>query len=525
MQLVYDTLFIKNERFDIVPSLAESLEESPDHKTFKFKLHSGVTFHNGKPLTSADVKYTFESLISPELRSPIRGSFDKITSIETPDPLTVIFHAREPFYTFVGSLPVVGIIPENAGSEMMNAPIGSGPYRVESYREGQAVELIANQNYWKGAPQVPRVTVKVVIDNSTRQAELMSGEVDLAYNAQFDPETVRALARRDDIQVITDRGANVDYMGLNVAGPVTGSPGVRTAIALAVDRDAIIHHLLRDQARRADAIMPPEHWAFESGVRNHPYDPDLAKALLDESGFKDPDGDGPEKRFSLTLTTSTTQLSRNIASIIQEQLGRVGIDLNLQSLEFATMMDRITRGEYDLYYLRGIGFNQSPDVFQFVYHSRFQEPEFVDAIGRLRGAREERQIEQITREISSILGKRTYCPGEQVQRALMRDAGSAAELKQKYLEIARILTDRGGQNRMRYCNPEVDNWIVQAELADDPAIKKEYYSRIQKVVSIELPQIYLWYTANVLVARKRVGNIEVEPTGSWYFITKLTLNN
>ena len=115
MQLIYDTLVVKNEKFEFVGSLAESFEESVDHQTFTFHLRSGVTFHNGKPLTSADVKYTFESLLSPALKSPIRGAVDKLSSIEAPDPLTVIFHAREPFYTFIGNLPAIGIIPDGVG--------------------------------------------------------------------------------------------------------------------------------------------------------------------------------------------------------------------------------------------------------------------------------------------------------------------------------------------------------------------------------------------------------------------------
>src|SRR5688572_5434189 len=133
MQLIYDTLVVRTEKFEFVPSLAERFEESEDHKTFTFHLRSGVTFHNGKPLTSADVKYTFDSLLSPALKSPIRGALDKITAIETPDALTIIFHAKEPFHTFAANMPAIGILPEGAGTEMSTAPIGSGPYRFISY--------------------------------------------------------------------------------------------------------------------------------------------------------------------------------------------------------------------------------------------------------------------------------------------------------------------------------------------------------------------------------------------------------
>src|SRR5918911_1206163 len=208
-------------------------EESPDHQTFTFHLRQGVIFHNGKPLTSADVKYTFASIKDPATRSPIRGSVDKVTTIEVPDAQTVIFRASEPF-DLIGSLPAIGIIPEGAGTEQAAAPVGSGPYRFVSYNEGDAIHLEANPNYWDGAPSIPRVRVKVVTDNSTRQAELMSGEVDLALNAQFDPETVRALQHRSDIQVVIGDGANIGYLGANTtSSSLLGNVKVRQAVAYA----------------------------------------------------------------------------------------------------------------------------------------------------------------------------------------------------------------------------------------------------------------------------------------------------
>ena len=317
MQLIYDTLVTRNEKFELVPSLAERLDESEDHKTFTIHLRPGVVFHNGKPLTSADVKYTFDTLLSPDLKSPIRGTVDKISSIDAPDPLTVVFHAREPFYTFIGNLLAVGIIPEGAGTEIIDAPVGSGPYKFASYKEGDTVRLEAYPGYWGGAPNIPRVRIKVVTDNSTRQAELMSGEVDMAYNAQFDPETIRALGQRGDMQVVVGDGANIGYLGVNVSPTsLLSNQKLRQAIAYGIDRDVIIHRLLRDQARKANAIMPPEHWAYYHQVTVYDYDLERAKQLLDEAGLPDPDGDGPRPRLTLIMLTTTTQLSRNIASIM-----------------------------------------------------------------------------------------------------------------------------------------------------------------------------------------------------------------
>lgn len=527
MQLIYDTLVIKDESFDLIGSLAEKYEESADHKTFTFHLRSGVTFHNGKPLTSGDVKYTFDSIASPELRSPLRGAVDKISAIDAPDPLTVVFRAREPFYTFMGNLPAIGIIPSGAGSEIIDSPIGTGPYRFVSYKEGDVVRLEANRDYWAGAPNIPRVHVKVVTDNSTRQAELMSGEVDLAYNAQFDPETIRALSRRRDIQVVFGDGANIGYLGLNVSsGAQLANQKLRQAVAYGIDREVIIHRLLRDQARKANAIMPPEQRVYDSTSRVYDHDPELAKQLLDDAGFTDPDGDGPRPRLTLTMLTTTVQLSRNIAAILQDQLRRVGIQLELQSLESATLFDRLGKGQFDLYYLIGIGYNQLTDVFQFVYHSRYQDQRFNDTIARLRGTNDPAQIRRLCDQLAAILAQREYCWNAEVD-SLAEEAqsiDSPSNKKLMYLRISALLTDRGGQNRMRYCNPQVDRWIVEAEQATDHGSQLDLYHKIQETISDELPQIYLWYPANVLVARRRVGNIHLEPSGSWFFIAKLTLN-
>lgn len=528
MQLVYDTLLVKDANFELVPSLAETFTESEDHQTFTFRLRPGVSFHDGRPLTAADVKYTFQSIINPATKSPIRGAVDKITEIQTPDELTVIFRAREPFYTFAANLPAIGIIPAGAGAEMASQPVGSGPYQFISYTEGDTVRLAANPLYWGGAPHIPRVHVKFVADNSTRQAELMSGGVDLAYNSGFDPETVRALRGRRGIQVVEAEGVNVDYLGVNLSSQsLLSNRQVRQAIAYAIDREVIIKRLLRDQAKRADAILPTRHWAYAEDVKV--YEPDLerAKRLLDEAGFADPDGDGPQPRLTVTLMTNTTQITRNIASVIKEQLRQAGVNLELESFEFATLLDKVNKGQFDLYYLRAVGANHNSDVFQFVYHSRYQNPEFNETIARLRLVSDAAQMQPLLKTLDANLARREFCANAQVE-ALIRQAKEtvvAPEKKRLYLEVARLLTDRGGQNRMRYCNPQLDEWIVTAEQTNDRATKEDLYAKVQRQVAEDLPQLYLYYTANVLVASGRVSNIELDQYGSWYFISRLRLTD
>jgi len=528
MQLLYDTLMVKDEHFDFVPSLADAFKESPDHTSFTFHLRAGVRFHNGNTLSSEDVRYTFESILDPAFKSPIRGSLDKIASIQTPDSLTVVFTAREPFYTFVGNLPAIGIVPAGAGVGMADSPVGTGPYRFVSYSEADGVRLESNDEYWGGAPRIRRLLIESIPDNSTRQAALMSGEVDLAYNAQFDPETVRALASHHDLQVILRGGTNIAHVGVNLTSSILSNELVRQALSYAIDRDSIIHRLLRDQARPALSILPPEQWAYDSSLPDYDYDPERARQLLDEAGFPDPDADGPESRFTLSLMTSTNQLSRNIAAIMQDQLRRVGITLRLESLETATFFDRLAQAQFDLYYLISVGGNQSTDIFQFVYHSRYHNDQFNNSITRLSATDSPAQMQPLFEELDRILTRKDYCPNPEVDRlafeaASMSGEARARDRKRIYLTISGLLTDAGGANRSRYCDPQMDRWIEAAQQAPSRDSQLSYYHSIQEKAARDLPQVYLWYPANVLIARKRVLDIQIEPSGSWYFIRRLTL--
>src|SRR5262249_44735772 len=155
----YDTLMVKDEHFDFVPSLAEILEESPDHITFTFHLRSGVKFHNGKTLDSGDVKYTFESMLDPAFKSPIRASLDKIASIDTPARSTDVFRLSEPFDALVGNVGAIGMVPPGLGTSMADWPVGTGPYSFVSYSEADGVRLQANDLYWGGAPKIPRLLI------------------------------------------------------------------------------------------------------------------------------------------------------------------------------------------------------------------------------------------------------------------------------------------------------------------------------------------------------------------------------
>jgi peptide/nickel transport system substrate-binding protein len=188
-------------------------------------------------------------------------------------------------------------------------------------------------------------------------------------------------------------------VGLNWNDPLLRQPEVRRAIAHAIDRDALIRHLLGGAARSASGLLSPEHWAYEGEVAGYAYDPAAAKRLLDAAGHPDPDGDGPAVRFRLSYKTSTLDSRRRIGEALQAMLGAVGIGLDVRSFEWATFYDDVRRGNFQLYSLAWVGVND-PDFFFSLLHSTMTPP-----AGNNRGGYADSEIDRLT-----TLGRDTLDP-------------------------------------------------------------------------------------------------------------------
>lgn len=517
-QIVFDTLVRKNERFEFVPHLCESFTASPDARTYTFKLRSGVKTHTGRDLTSADVKYTYESIAAPELKSPVASAFSRITSIETPDPLTAVFNCREPYYQLLGDLMAIPVMIETpAGS----VPAGTGPFKILEANE-QTVELEAHDGYFLGAPKVKKLRVRVIPDNNTRELELKSGGVDLAINSGFAPDTVAKMQTDADLNVVNAPGTNIAHIGLNVNDEVLRDSKVRRALASALNRDQIIATVIQGQARTADGIMPPESWAYDAEMARTTFDLNEAKRLLDEAGHPDPDGDGPGLRFTIGFTTTNSGTAPAIAQIVQEQWKLIGVGVNAEQFERVTFFDRIGTANFDAYYIVSVGSNQTPDVFSWAYFPGYwgtDRKELDAAATKLRTAADDETAAAASAEILAILDRRGYCPSVELDELIVKaKAASGAEKRLQLLSAYDLLTSRGAGNRMRYCNPALAEDILKAERSPNRDEQLVMYKRIQKAIANERPQIYLWYTANVIVARKRVTDINIDPSGAWYFL-------
>lgn len=363
--LIFDDLLSRDDHLNVQPALAERWE-IPDPKTYIFRLRHGVRFHDGRPLTSRDVKWTFDSLLQGKIRSTKSAAYQYVDHIETPDDYTVIFHLKEPFATLLWNISdgAIGIVPYGSGSEMTEHPNGSGPFRFVSAEQDKEVILARNPDYWGTAPRLEQVHFMVVPDATTRALELRKGSADIVINA-LTADTVLTLERDPNLEVLRAPGTVLSYLTFNLRDPILKDVRVRQAIAYAIDRQPIIHYLMRDFARPAFSILPLESWAYSGDVPHYDYNPEHARQLLDHAGYPAVNG----VRFHLTMKTSTEESTRLMTAVFQQQLRAVGIALDIRTYEFATFFADITHGSFQLYSLRWVGGNEDPDIFGYVFDS------------------------------------------------------------------------------------------------------------------------------------------------------------
>jgi peptide/nickel transport system substrate-binding protein len=467
--LMFNSLVKKDEKFDYVGELASDIKRSDDNLTFTFTLRDGVKFHDGRPLTSADAKYTLDLVFSSTFAKSAsfyegigadRKSY--IKSVEAPDARTLIVTTAKPWTGLLSNLVPVAIIPKDSYATQKDRPLGTGPFKFVSYDSSQlVVDLLANPDYWDGAPHVPVVRVRVIPDTNALQAELQSGRVDIApLPTSLSPDAVKQLGQHPKLQVLQFTGSNLNLLTFNCSQPPLNDVHVRQAIAYAVDREGMIRDLLLGQGKIAHSILPEESWAYHPG-QTYSFDPAMAKKLLDEAGLKDPDGDGPKMRFEKPVVfkvSGSSVAAKNYAGVIQNYLKNVGVPISIETAELNTLFDELRRGNFQIFYGQWVGGNQDPIFFKDLF---------------------------ATSEI----------PTE----------------------------TRASRNRSRYSNKELDALIAEGVNEFDREKAKLLYQRIQDIVTRDVPVLPLWYQANIVIAQKNVGNIKVDASGDWGFMKNVTV--
>jgi len=467
--LMFNSLVRKNEKFDYVGELASDIKRSDDGLSFIFTLRDNVKFHDGRPCTSADVKYTLDLVFSSnfaksasfyEVNGNDKHSYIKL--VEAPDAKTVSITLIKPWVGLLSNLVPVAIIPKDSYESQKQHPLGTGPFKFINYDNSQQVlDLEAFPGYWDGAAQIQALRVRVISDMNALQAELRAGRVDIApMPTSLSPDAVKLLSQENNLQVQAFPGSNVVLLTLNTASAPLDNVKVRQAIAYAIDRESMIKSLLLGYAKLAHSIIPEESWAYSPGT-TYAYDPAMAKKLLDEAGFKDPDGDGPQPRFSKPIVykvSGSSAAGRNYAGVIQNYLKEVGIPVSIETAEANTMFDEVRRGHFQIFYSQWVGGNQDPIFYKDLF---------------------------ATSEIPS--------------------------------------ETRASRNRSRYSNKDLDPLLEEAVNTFDRQKGLDLYKRIQDFVTKDVPVFPLWYQSNIVISRKTVGNVQVDASGDWGFVRKLTV--
>jgi peptide/nickel transport system substrate-binding protein len=371
--LMFDTLFELDERLRVTPKLAERLDH-PTATTYIVTLRKGVRFHDGHELTAGDVVHTFRSFLDPDFVSSRKGGYRELQSVDPLDRYSVLFTLSRPFTSFPINL-IMPIVPDGAGSELAQNPVGTGPYRFVRYAVDDYVELAPFEGYHGGAPANAGLILKVVPDDIMRGLELRKGTTDLVVN-DLTPDIAFELERDHQLTMTEAPGLDYQYIGLNLLDPVLQDVRVRQALAHAIDRGAIIEYLRRGLARAATGLLPQQSWAAMSDLEPFPYDPARARTLLDEAGYHDPDGDGPAMRLHLALKiSSAVEFNRLQAAVIQQNLRDVGVELDVRTFEFATLFSDVLSGNFQMYTLQWTaGSLADPDILRRVFHSAQAPP-------------------------------------------------------------------------------------------------------------------------------------------------------
>lgn len=466
--LIFNTLVKKDERFDYVGELASDIKRADDGLTFTFTLRDGVKFHDGRAFNSADVKYTLDLLLRSDFAksaSFFEGAGDTkqgyIKSVEAPDARTVVVTLVKPWVGLLSNLVAIPIIANDSYEAQKTHPMGTGPFKFINYDNSQQVcDLEAFSEYWEGAPHLQNIRVRVIADMNALQAELQSGRVDIApMPTSLSPDAVKRLETDPNLQVKSFSGSNVILLTINTASPPLDNVKVRQAIAYSIDRQNLINSLLLGFGKIAHSIIPEESWAYSPG-QTYSYDPAAARRLLDEAGFRDPDGDGPQMRFNRPIVyklSGSSVAGRQYASVIYDQLKAVGIPIEIQTPESNTLFDELRRGNFQIAYSQWVGGNQDPIFYKDLF---------------------------ATSEIPTQA--------------------------------------RTSRNRSRYSNPELDKLVEEAVNTFDRQKAGQLYVKIQEIVSRDVPVFPLWYQSNIVIARKNVGNIQVNASGDWGFVKDLT---
>lgn len=348
---------------------------SADGLTITYKLKSGVTWSDGDPLTSKDVKFTWDLIMDPANKVNSQTGYNQIASIETPDDTTVVVKFKQLYAAALSLFSIqAAVLPAHVlegkpldGAAFNRLPEGTGPFIISEWKSADSIILDRNPKYREaGKPNLDRIVFKIIPSNEVGSAQIRTGEIDVLWN--LTEAQIPEFEQIADVALQVTPSSNIEYLGLNLsmrgmadasmAHPILGDRAVREAIASAIDRTPIVNDLLNGKSEVATSPIGLG-WAAPEGIQVPPYDPEKAKSLLDAAGWTDTNGDGIREKggtkLSLEISTPAGNQLRELSEqLLQQQFKAVGIDLVINNVPAATLFGnwaengKLKRGDFDI---------------------------------------------------------------------------------------------------------------------------------------------------------------------------------
>ena len=403
-EVVYANVFEGLTRIDeqgrVKPALGESWTRSEDATTFTFRLHKGVRFHDGKPLTAREVAFSLTRTTAPESRNAQQRLFRNIRAVEVLDPHRLRIRLNQADAQFPRNLAwgdAVIVHPDSAANNR-NKPIGTGPFRLSSWRRGANLLLVRNDDYWGKKPTLESVRFRFLPEPLAAQAALFAGEID-AFPRFPAPELLKALEKNPRFKVESGTTEGETLLALNLRKPFFQDLRVRQALAHAIDRHALIAGAMFGTAQAIGSHYPPHAADYLDLAERKPYDPQRARRLLQKSGWS-------KNIPPLTLKLPPPSYARRSGEIIAQQLEAIGIPVRIQPVAWAQWLSEVFRKhDFDL----TIVAHTEPDDMEIYareeYYFGYKSPPFRLLMEKIKATSSEKERRKLRRKAQRHLSE------------------------------------------------------------------------------------------------------------------------